>query len=209
MREPNRKRARSKAFLPGSECFEDFVVAAYEKAGPVQKRAVITWILSTYKREALIRIGAQALASQAAARERRGCAGSRRSKATQAAISFVDSGSIDPDSAERCITKAVGLILGRLAVGCRRQRSSRVSYDIVRECYVPAGVPVESESLKETDVDSAVLKAIRCGRKSVRQLADECKVGLHYATCSVSRLASLGLISKNRDGRGPVIWRAV
>jgi hypothetical protein len=202
---------QSESQHPSAIEFSAFVQKLHEDGKPVTRAMAIKWIISSYKREALIRFGAKKRASEAIRHQK--SAGDRPRKQESMTISAVafsrDGYSITEREAEAFLDTGISAVMQRL-VQCR---AGTYVYDRNDKVFVPTAASKDVYKRRNTGVVSKILNTLSGGDMTASEIAEQCLVDVGSVRNNLNRLRRAGTVEESRkqkqNGRGnsQIVWR--
>lgn len=210
----NNKRAyvrASETMQPHAIEFAAFVNQMHRDGKSVTRALAIKWIISSYKREALIRFGANRRATDAV---RSQCAAGGKQKKreglTKQAIAFSREGStITEKEAEAFIDSGISVVLQRLVAA----RASTYIYDRQKQLFVPSATSKEQSRSKSPDVVKAIFAALGERDCTACEIASTMGVDVHSVRCVLNRMRRAGAVEEagkkhgRSKGKALIVWR--
>lgn len=210
----NKKRAyvrMSESMHPHAIEFPAFVNAMHGEGKSVTRAMAIKWIISSYKREALIRFGANRRATDAVRAQQ--VAGEKIRKQeglTKSAVAFAHNGcTITEREAEAFYDSGIAVVMQRL-VG---SRASTYVYDRASQLFVPVAVTNEPSRNRSPGVVKAILSALSEDDCTAADIAAKWGVDVNSVRCILNRMRRAGSVESSQKrkgvGRGStqLVWR--
>jgi transposase len=177
----------------------------------VTRAIAIKWIISSYKREALIRFGANRRATDALRAQQ--IAGERARKQewlTRSAVAFAHNGStITEREAEAFFDSGISVVLQRLVCA----RASTYVYDKASRLFVPVAVSNGPSCNRSPGVVKAILATLSEEDCTASDIASKWGVDVNSVRCILNRMRRAGSVepSEKRKGTGrgsaQIVWR--
>lgn len=197
---------------PHSTEFSAFVNQMHRDGKQVTRAMAIKWIISSYKREALIRFGANRRATEAVRAE---CAAGGRERKregiTRRAIAFAHEGStITEKEAEAFVDSGISVVMQRLVAA----RASTYVYDREARLFVPADASDKPSRSKSPNVVRAIFEALEERDCTAAEIASMKSVSVHSVRCILNRMRRAGSVEHGgkKPGRGrgktQIVWRS-
>ena len=202
---------QSESQHPSAIEFAAFVQKLHDDGKPVTRAMAIKWIISSYKREALIRFGAKKRASEAIRYQKADGGRPRRQEPmTISAVAFSrDGSSITEKEAEAFLDTGISAVMQRL-VQCR---AGTYVYDRAEKIFVPTAASHCVHRRRNTGVVSKILDALSQGDLTASEIAGVCLVDVGSVRNNLNRLRRAGTVEESRkqkgSGRGntQIVWR--
>ena len=202
---------QSESMHPGSVDFHVFVQQQAYAGKTVDRVAARRWVMSAYKREALIRFGAKIIASEARARfsEAKGNGEISRNAMTLAAIGFSTNGeSISESEAEFFYSRGIGVVMHRLSSA----RSHTYAYDKTARVFLPTGISVLPKGTKNQGTVCAIFDVLSARNATASEIASERGVNVDSVRSILSRFfvqKRVVKIGPARQGSKELVWGLV
>lgn len=210
----NKKREyvrQSESQHPSAVEFSAFVHQLHAEGKPVTRALAIKWIISSYKREALIRSGAKHRATTAIRAQLH--AGDRERKLeelTRSAVSFSrDGATITEKEAEAFFDTGISVVMQRLV----SSRSGTYVYDKDGKVFVPVLASTGISKRKNVGVVRKILTALSEADSTAAQIASRCSVDVGSVRNNLNRMRRSGSVEQagKQPGRGrgktQIVWR--
>lgn len=202
---------QSESQHPSAIEFSAFVHKLHAAGKPVTRAMAIKWIISSYKREALIRFGARQRATSAIRAEIN--AGDRirkREGLTVSAVSFSREGAtITEKQAEAFFDTGISVVMQRLV----SSRAGTYSYDKDSKVFVPVNASNGVSRRRNVGVVKKILSALSDGELTAAGIAGRCSVDVCSVRSNLNRLRRSGAVEAagKHHGRGKgktqIVWR--
>lgn len=199
---------QSESMHPGCVDFHVFVQEQASCGKAVDRVVARRWIMSAYKREALIRFGAKLIASESRARVslRKSNRAMSRNAMTLAAIGFSANGeSIAEAEAEFFYSRGIVVVMHRLTSA----RSHTYTYDKTSSLFSPAGGLVLPKCRRNQGTVRAIFDVLSARNATASEIASERGVSVDSVRSILSRffvqkrVVKVGLA---RQGSQELIW---
>lgn len=196
----------SDAIHPTATPFHVFVQQQAALGKVVDRVAARRWVMSSYKREALIRIGAQNIASTSLRLEVRKQRATDKNSLTVAAIGFTRNGeSINDVDSEAFYSRGIAVVFQRLVTA----RSQTYAYDKEEAAFRPVGVTVPPKVKKNIGTVKAIFGVLSARNATASEIAVAHNVNVDSVRSILSRFFIQGRVCKverTKPGKGEVIW---
>lgn len=202
---------QSESQHPSAVDFSVFVHNLHAEGKPVTRAMAIKWIISSYKREALIRSGARVRATAAIRAEVN--AGDRirkREALTRSAVSFSREGAtITEKQAEAFFDTGISVVMQRLV----SSRAGTYVYDKDAKVFVPVIASNGVSKCKNFGVVRKILSALSEGDLTASGIAKQCSVDVGSVRNNLNSLRRSGQVEPAGKQRGlgkrrkEIIWR--
>lgn len=202
---------QSESQHPSAIEFSAFVHKLHSENKPVTRAMAIKWIISSYKREALIRSGARHRATTAMrAKERAGERQIKREELTKNAISFAREGAtITEKEAEAFFDTGISVVMQRL-VG---SSAGTYVYDRDAKVFLPVIASTGISKCKNVGVVRKIISALAEGDLTAADIAAKCFVDVGSVRNNLNRMRRAGSVEpagkQPGQGRGKtqIVWR--
>jgi hypothetical protein len=185
---------------PSAVDFHVFVQQQSSVGKTVTRALAMKWVMSSYKREALIRIGATRIA-QAAART-----STRKECLTRSAIEFSkNGGSITEVEAEAFYSVGISTVMHRK---CRALATTYV-YDKESKVFASVGVSELQKPKRSTGTVKAIFDVLADGPATAAEIASRRGVNVESVRCILSRFFKAGQVvkfGKSANGTSALKW---
>jgi hypothetical protein len=191
---------------PEAVPFHVFIQQQTASAKPVDRVAARRWVMSSYKREALVRIGAQVIASSALRLQVVKQRETSKNSLTVAAIGFTQEGrSISASEADELYSRGLAVVFQRLVSA----RSQTYVYDKQLRVFLTSGAvePLKLSSNKGTV--KAIVSVLSVRNATASEIAAQYGVNVCSVRSILSRFLLQGRVRKvqrTKPGKGEVIW---
>jgi DNA-binding transcriptional ArsR family regulator len=194
---------QSESQHPSAIEFSSFVHKLHEKGQPVTRAMAIKWIISSYKREALIRSGARKRATDSI-RADRDAGGKQRKQeqTTRMAVAFTrDGATINESQAEAFVDSGISVVLQRL-VSCR---AGTYVYDKDSKLFLPVSICCVASEGRNVGVVRKILSALSEGDLTAAGISERCSVDVGSVRNNLNRLRKAGAVEQvgKERGQGP------
>jgi hypothetical protein len=196
---------------PNATEFAAFVYQAHKQGNPVTRSMAIKWIISSYKREALIRFGAKKRATHAhRAQQLAGDRPMKRESMTDSAIAFSSNqSSITEKEAEAFLDTGISEVMNRLV----QSRAGTYVYDRQEKVFLPNGVSKHTVKSRSFGVVRKILTTLSISDLTAAEIAERCCIDVSSVRNNLNHLRRAGSVeaaSKNRcggKGKSQIVWR--
>jgi hypothetical protein len=202
---------QSESQHPSAIEFAAFVHKFHADGRPVTRAMAIKWIISSYKREALIRSGARHRATTAIRAEVN--AGDRirkREELTRSAVSFSREGAtITEKQAEAFFDTGISVVMQRLV----SSRAGTYVYDKDAKAFVPVTASNGVSKRKNVGVVKKILSSLSEGELTAAGIAKQCSVDVGSVRNNLNRLRRSGAVEPAGKqpglgkGKTQIVWR--
>jgi len=191
---------QSESLHPSAVEFSLFVHNLHEQGKHVTRAVAIKWIISSYKREALIRYGANRRATSAI---RAGhVAGDRQIKReglTKSAVSFSRDGStITEKDAEAFFDTGISVVMQRLV----SSRAGTYVYDKSSKIFLPVSASNVASKRRNVGVVRKILSALSEADLTAEGVAEKCSVDVHSVRNNLNGLRRAGCVEHAGKQKG-------
>jgi hypothetical protein len=203
---------QSESQHPNAVEFSTFVHRLHSEGKQVTRALAIKWIISSYKRESLIRFGARQRATSAIRAEAN--AGDRprkREELTKSAVSFSREGAtITEKQAEAFFDTGISVVMQRLV----SSRAGTFAYDKDAKAFVPVlALNGGVSNRKNVGVVQKILAALSEGDLTADEIASRCSFDVGSVRNNLNGMRRAGSVEragkKSARGRGKkqIVWR--
>jgi len=185
---------------PSAVDFDVFVRQQASGGKTVTRALAMKWVMSSYKREALIRIGATRIAQNAARTS------TKKECLTVAAIEFSkNGGSITELQAEAFYSVGISTVMQQK---CRALATTYV-YDKASKVFSPVGACEVQKPKRSTGTVRAIFDVLAEGEATAAEIASKHGVNVESVRCILSRFHRAGQVVKcghPRQGTNELKW---